>query len=170
MEGNRSINSQEQINYLKKLKNKKIKILLTQLLLFISFIFIWEILAKYKIINSFITSSPSLIIKTIINLYIQNNLFIHIFITLKETLISFVIVTFSSLIISIILYNNDFIAKVIDPYLTILNSLPKVALGPIIIIWLGANTKSIIAMAIFISIIISIQNIYIGFKNTDNLK
>ena len=68
------------------------------------------------------------------------------------------------------LYNHNFIAKVLDPYLTILNSLPKVALGPIIIIWIGANTKSIILMAILISLIVSIQTIYNGFINTDKLK
>ena len=80
------------------------------------------------------------------------------------------ITTFLSIIISIILYESDFLSKVIDPYLTILNSLPKVALGPIIIIWIGANQNGIITMAILISIIVSIQTIYNGFINTDKLK
>ena len=75
--------------------------------------------------------------------------------------------TLLSIIISIILYESVFLSKVIDPYLTILNSLPKVALGPIIIIWIGANTNSIIAMALLIASIISIMNIYNGFSNTD---
>ena len=107
---------------------------------------------------------------TISKLYIENNLFIHIWITIKETIISFIITTLVSIIISIILYESNFLSKVIDPYLTILNSLPKVALGPIIIIWIGANQNGIIAMAILISIIVSIQTIYNGFINTDNLK
>ena len=162
--------SKEQKDFLKKIKRNKMIILMTQISIFILFILIWQILSNKSIINTFITSSPKKILITIKNLYIQNNLFTHIFITVKETLISFVITSILSLLISIILYNHSFIAKVLDPYLTILNSLPKVALGPIIIIWIGANTKGIITMAILISIIVSIQTIYNGFENTDKLK
>ena len=141
-----------------------------QLLLFISFIIIWQILASNNIINSFITSSPKNIVKTIISLYKNNNLTNHILTTIKETLISFSITTLLSLVISILLYSFNILAKIIDPYLTALNSLPKVALGPIIIICLGANTKSIIVMSILISLIVSIQSIYTGFENTDKNK
>lgn len=162
--------SKEQKDFLKKIKRNKIIILMTQISIFILFILIWQILSNKNIINTFITSSPKKILITIKNLYIQNNLFTHIFVTVKETLISFVITSILSLLISIILYNNSFIAKVLDPYLTILNSLPKVALGPIIIIWIGANIKSIILMAILISLIVSIQTIYNGFVSTDKLK
>ncbi len=162
--------SKEQKDFLKKIKRNKIIILMTQISIFILFILIWQILSNKNIINTFITSSPKKILITIKNLYIQNNLFTHIFVTVKETLISFVITSILSLLISIILYNHNFIAKVLDPYLTILNSLPKVALGPIIIIWIGANIKSIILMAILISLIVSIQTIYNGFVSTDKLK
>jgi len=162
--------SKEQKDFLKKIKRNKIIILMTQISIFILFILIWQILSNKNIINTFITSSPKKILITIKNLYIQNNLFTHIFVTVKETLISFVITSILSLLISIILYNHSFIAKVLDPYLTILNSLPKVALGPIIIIWIGANIKSIILMAILISLIVSIQTIYNGFVSTDKLK
>ena len=150
--------SKEQKDFLKKIKRNKIIILMTQISIFILFILIWQILSNKNIINTFITSSPKKILITIKNLYIQNNLFTHIFVTVKETLISFVITSILSLLISIILYNHSFIAKVLDPYLTILNSLPKVALGPIII------------MAILISLIVSIQTIYNGFVSTDKLK
>ena len=162
--------SNEHKKYLRKLKLNKLLISITQISIFIFFIIIWQFLASHNYINSFITSSPSKILSTISKLYIQNNLFIHIWITIKETIISFMITTFLSIIISIILYESDFLSKVIDPYLTILNSLPKVALGPIIIIWIGANQNGIITMAILISIIVSIQTIYNGFVNTDKLK
>ena len=161
--------SNEQKQYLKNIKKQNIKIIFTQILIFILFITLWQILANKNIINTFITSSPKQIFITIKNLYIQNNLFPHILITIKETIISFILTSILSIIISIMLYNHNFIAKVLDPYLTILNSLPKVALGPIIIIWIGANTKSIILMAILISLIVSIQTIYNGFINTDKL-
>ena len=156
--------------YIKRIKRKKLIILIMQLLLFISFIIIWQILASNNIINSFITSSPKNIVKTIISLYKNNNLTNHILTTIKETLISFSITTLLSLVISILLYSFNILAKIIDPYLTALNSLPKVALGPIIIICLGANTKSIIVMSILISLIVSIQSIYTGFENTDKNK
>lgn len=162
--------SNEHKKYLRKLKLNKLLISITQISIFIFFIIIWQFLASHNCINSFITSSPSKILSTISKLYIENNLFIHIWITIKETIISFMITTFLSIIISIILYESDFLSKVIDPYLTILNSLPKVALGPIIIIWIGANQNGIITMAILISIIVSIQTIYNGFINTDKLK
>ena len=162
--------SNEHKKYLRKLKLNKLLISITQISIFIFFIIIWQFLASHNYINSFITSSPSKILSTISKLYVENNLFIHIWITIKETIISFMITTLLSIIISIILYESDFLSKVIDPYLTILNSLPKVALGPIIIIWIGANQNGIITMAILISIIVSIQTIYNGFINTDKLK
>ena len=162
--------SNEHKKYLRKLKLNKLLISITQISIFIFFIIIWQFLASHNYINSFITSSPSKILSTISKLYIENNLFIHIWITVKETIISFMITTLLSIIISIILYESDFLSKVIDPYLTILNSLPKVALGPIIIIWIGANQNGIITMAILISVIVSIQTIYNGFVNTDKLK
>ena len=162
--------SKEHINYLKKLKRKSIFIIATQILIFIIFIVIWQLLADNNLINTFISSSPKRIIKTIIELYNSNNLFKHVFITLYETVISFSLGTIIGLIIATILWTNDTLAKIIDPYLTILNSLPKVALGPIIIIWVGAKTSSIIIMALLISTIIAIINIYEGFINTDKLK
>lgn len=159
--------SKEHKEYLKKIKRKKILITLTQLLILISLILIWELLAKYKIINTFISSSPSRIINTIIDLHNQNNLYKHIWITIYETLISFGLGTIIGIIIAIILWWNNFIYKVIDPYLTVINSLPKVALGPIIIIFFGANISSIMIMALLISVIVTIITVYNGFNETD---
>lgn len=153
--------------YLKKRKNNIIFIRLSQLLIFIIFIVVWQLLADNNIINTFIFSSPKKIIETIINLHKTNNLYQHIWITIYETLISFILGTGIGIIIATIMWWNKFIAKVIDPYLTVLNSLPKVALGPIIIIWAGAGIQSIIIMALLISTIITIINVYQGFADTD---
>lgn len=159
--------SKERLKYLKKRKKEKIFVFSMQILLFISFIFLWELFARLKIINTFLTSSPSKIITTLVNLYNTNNLFNHISITVYETILSFVLSIFIGIVIASILWWNNLLSKIIDPYLTILNSLPKVALGPIIIIWIGANINSIIFMALLISSIISVITIYNGFKNTD---
>ena len=162
--------SKNYYKYLKKQKRNTLIIHITRLLLLILFIIIWQLLANTNIINTFITSSPKQILNTIITLYKKNNLFPHIYITTYETIISFIIGTSLGIIIAIILWYNKFIAKVIDPYLTIINSLPKVSLGPILIIWFGANIKSIIIMAILVSVIVTIITVYNAFNNTDTTK
>ena len=159
--------SKEYREYLRKKWIKIILVHITQILILLSLIWIWEYLANNNIINAFIYSSPSRIVKTIVDLYKNNNLFNHIWITCYETVISFVLATIIGTFVAIILWYSKFLYKVFDPYLTVLNSLPKVALGPIIIILCGANIKSIVIMALLISLIITIINVYAGFINTD---
>ena len=162
--------SPEQKKYLRKRKINKILVITVQLFILIFFIFLWQYLADKSLINTFITSSPQKVLETILELYQTGNLFNHIYITIYETIVSFLIGTILGIIIAILMYNSPFFSKVIDPYLTILNSLPKVALGPIIIIWAGAGMKSIIIMALLISLIITIVTVYGGFQNTDQTK
>lgn len=157
----------EHKKYLRKNKLYNLKIKLVQILIIVLFIFIWQYLADKEIINTFIFSSPKKVINCLISLYQNKNLYSHIGITVYETLISFVLGTIIGIFIATIMWLSKFFAKVIDPYLTILNSLPKVALGPIIIIWAGAGMKSIILMALFISVIITIINVYQSFNETD---
>ena len=160
--------SREHKLYLRKKKIRKILVIFTQILLAVLLISIWELLATYKVINTFITSSPSRVLSTIISLYNDNNLFNNIWTTIYETLISFSLGTIIGIITATILWYFNFIYKVLDPYLTILNSLPKIALGPIIIIFFGANINSIIIMALLISVIVTIITVYNGFISTDN--
>ncbi len=160
----------EQQKYIKKMKRKKYFILITQLLIVILFFAIWELLANKNLINTFVFSKPSKIFETIIGLMNANNLFIHIITTLKEVIIAFLLGIFLGFIIAIILYEMKTLAKIVDPFLTMINSLPKVALGPLIIIVAGANIKSVIIMALLINLIISIITIYNGFLNTDKNK
>ncbi len=158
------------IKYLKQIKRNQILVLFTQLFLFIFFIILWQVLADYKVINTFITSSPRGVLNTITELYLQHNLWQHILITFYETMISFLLGTILGILIAIILWYHPFLSKVVDPYLTIINSLPKVSLGPIFIIWVGANIKSIIVMALFISVIVTIISVYNGFISVDKNK
>ena len=144
------------------MKNKII-IHFIQVLLLIIFLFVWEILSNNKIINSFIFSSPSKIFKCIINLYNNNNLINHIVVTLKEILISFSLSVFISFIIAIIFYEIPIIFNIFEPFLTVINSMPKVAIGPLIIILFGAGEKSIIIMALSITLILNILSIHNGF-------
>lgn len=162
--------SEEHKNYLKKNKRKKYIILFFQILIISLIIGLWQLLADYNIINTFLSSSPKGIFNTLISLYESNNLFNHIFVTIYEIVISLLLGTLIGFVISSLLWWNDYIAKIFDPYLTIFNSLPKVALGPIIIIIAGANRNSIILMALLISVIITIINMYQSFILTDDNK
>ena len=162
--------SEEAKKIIKKKKQKKYFIIFAQLFIVITFFIGWEILAKAKVINPFIFSSPSRILKTIYELILSGELWIHIYTTLYETILAFIIGISCGFIIAILLYEFPTLAKIIDPFLTMINSLPKVALGPIIIIWAGANTNSIIVMALLINLIVSILNIYNGFLGVDETK
>ena len=162
--------SEAQRKFLKKLKLRKYFVITCQILIVIGFFGLWEFLASKNLINTFVFSKPSEIIKTILGLIESNNLFNHIFATLNEVLIAFVLGILLGFIIAIILYEIPILAQIIDPFLTMINSLPKVALGPLIIIIAGANMKSIIVMALLINLIVSIITIYNGFLNIDDKK
>lgn len=162
--------SKNQINFLKQERRKTIFVISMQILLIVVFLILWEWLTAKKILNPFIFSSPTRILTTLKTLWMDGSLINHIMTTLYETILAFCIGIGCGFIIAILLYEFQLFARILDPFLTMLNSLPKVALGPIIIIWAGANTKSIIIMALFINLIISILNIYNGFLGTDKTK
>lgn len=169
MKKNKEIISEDRKKYLRKIKLRKIEILFTQIFIVVAFISIWEILANTGKIDSFITSQPSRIVKTFLNLF-SNDLLEHLKITCLETLIGFSLGTILGVIIAIILWWSPFISKVSEPFLVVLNSLPKIALGPVIIIWVGAGMSAIIVMALAISLIVTILDILNGFINTDKEK
>ena len=153
--------------YLKNIRKRKFLIRMMQILIITLLIVIWQLAANLGLINTFISSSPKDVLETILGLIKGGELWYHVWVTTYETIISFLLGTFLGFLIATILWWFPFLAKVLDPYLTILNSLPKVALGPIIIIWAGAGKGSIILMALFISVIITIINVYQSFVETD---
>ena len=144
--------------FLKKIKRNKWFVRFSQLLIIIFFLGIWELSSELGYINTFLSSSPSRVFHTFISLLKDNNLWNHVWVTVYETLVSFILASGIGFIIASILWWNKTIAKILDPYLTILNSLP----------WVGANTNSIIFMALLISTFITIINIYQGFISTDH--
>ena len=152
--------SEEHKKYLKQIKKNKITIITLQISLALFIIILWQISANNNWINTFISSSPKEIIKTVIKLYNDGSLIHHIFITFYEVIISFILGTTIGIVIASILWRYDPLFKILDPYLTMLGSMPKVSLGPIIIIIAGAGTKSIILMALLVSIIITIIDIH----------
>ena len=158
--------SKEHLLYLKKRKREKLLISITQILIVVILLFSWELLSRLGFINSFLFSSPSYIFKTMFSLMETNNFFHHVLTTIYEILISTFISFGLGFLISSLLWQNKFLRKVFEPFITIINSLPKSSLGPLIIIWFGASINSIIFMSLSISLFITIINLYTFFINT----
>lgn len=162
--------SSEHLEFLRRVRLEKLKVRLTQLFILILAFGLWEIFARAKIVDPFITSQPTRIIKTIGMLYEQGVLFEHITVTCLETIVGFVLGTLMGTILAIVLWWSEFISKVSEPYLVILNSLPKIALGPIFIVWIGAGPAAIIVMTLAISLIVTILEVLNGFLTIDKEK
>lgn len=146
--------------YLKGKRKEQRKVFIIQIIILISFIFLWQFFSSKEIIDSFLFSNPIKIIK-LLGVYIKTKIiYKHIGISILETILGLFIGTISGIFIAIILWWNKTIAKVIDPFLVVLNALPKTALAPIIIIWIGTGIKGIIAVAISISLILTIISAY----------
>lgn len=156
--------------FLKKVKRETRFIFFMRFAILFLFIGIWEILVRLDLIDSFIVSSPSKILLTINDLAVNNNLFYHIGVTLYETLLGFFIAVGLGYIIALLLWWSDKLKRILEPYIVVLNSLPKIALGPIIIVWFGSGSKAIIFMAVLIGIIVAIMTMLGGFLSTDKNK
>lgn len=156
--------------YMKKKKRDAILVLICQILILLLFLFVWEIFSKYEIIDSFLFSRPSKIIKLLGNYFANQSIYKHIGISVYETLLGLIIGTSVGIIIAIILWWNRFIAKVFEPFLIVLNALPKTALAPIIIIWIGTGVKGITAVAISISLVLTIISAYNYFIQVEEEK
>lgn len=162
--------SNEHQEYLKTVKKRKRNILLTKILILVTFFVLWEVLGDFKIIDPFLTSTPLRMFKSLLKLYNEGSFFRHIGITCYETIIGFTLGTLLGTVVAIMLWWSDFLCQVLDPYIVVLNALPKIALGPIIIFWAGNGMKSIIIMALLISIISTIISILSGFKEVEEDK
>ncbi|RII34791.1 ABC transporter permease [Clostridium chromiireducens] len=162
--------SKEHEEYLRKIKSTKRRIVITRILILVSFIALWQIAANQKWIDPFLTSSPARVIKSFVSLYEDGSLFKHIGVTCYETILGFSLGTILGVLIAIILWWSPMISKILDPYLVVLNALPKVALAPIIIFWIGNGMPAIIVIALLISVITTIIGVLSGFNEIDKEK
>lgn len=156
--------------YLMNRRKNILKIKIFQIGLLVILGIIWETLAYLKWIDPFIMSSPSRIFKMLIILNNSGTLWYHIGITAFETITGFILGTLIGMLLAVAIWWSEFLFRVTEPYIVVLNALPKVAFGPIIIVWMGAGIKSIVVMALFVSVIIGAINILAGFKNVDSEK
>lgn len=159
--------SKNQQDYVTAFYREKKFITMGRIGILIAFIAIWEISARFGLIDSFIFASPSIILQCIYDLCKEGELFYHIGITLVETIVSFILVIFIGILITILLWMSKKSSNILEPYLVVLNSLPKSALAPLLIVWLGANMKTIIVAGMSVAIFGTILNLYTGFKEVD---
>ena len=152
--------------YLEDIRKNKLKVRLVQLLVVVAFVLLWEWLTQVEFMDPFIFSSPSRIVKMTITMA-QSNLCYHILITVAETLAGFGIGVIMGLFIAVAMWFFPFVGKVAAPFLVVLHSLPKIALGPVIIVWAGAGAGAIIVMAVAISLVVTVLELSGGFDTTD---
>ncbi len=153
--------------WLKEQNRQKWKICILQIVLLISCLALWEIAAQFGWIDTFLFSSPTAIVKIFWNYFSSGSIWTHIGITMWETFAGFCIGTMCGIGISILLWWYPMLPKVLDPFLVVLNALPKTALAPIVIVWFGAGISGIIAVAVSISIVVTILSAYGDFKSVD---
>ena len=139
----------------------------TRAMLLVLLLALWELASLFSWIDSFIFSSPSMIFDHFCAMAQDGSLFLHTGVTLMETLISFFFVTFLSLAAALLLWSNRTLAQILEPYLVMLNSLPKSAMAPLLIVWLGNNIRTIIVAAVSVALFGSILTLHTGFSQTD---
>lgn len=156
-----------QQSFLEERKRRLRAITFARIFIFLLFLVIWEASARLHLIDAFIFSSPSRVYQMFVSMVADRSIFLHMGITLAETIISFLLVFLCSLLIAILLWLFRSLSKILEPYLVVLNSLPKSALAPLLIVWLGANMKTIIVAGMSVAVFGSILTIYTGFSEVD---
>ena len=159
--------SKEQLLFLKEQKKQQRIVKISRILILLSFLFLWEFSANVGWIDSFIFSSPSKIALCFWGMVLDKSIFLHIGVTLYETIISFVLVIIVSIFIAVCLWFSKKLSEILDPYLVVLNSLPKSALAPLLIVWLGANRITIITAGMSVAIFGCILSLYSSFVTVD---
>lgn len=162
--------SAAQQKYLRDRDFHRKKVCFLRVTLLILLVLIWEVSSRTGVINSFIFSSPSRIAVTAQQMAADGSLWLHLGVTLGETLVSFVIVTLLGLMMAILLWLSPSLSEVLEPYLVMLNSLPKSALAPLLIVWLGNHVKTVIVAAVSVAVFGSVITLHTGFREIDTDK
>lgn len=159
--------SAAQLAYLQQKKIHRYVVIFSRIAILVIFLLVWEITSQTGIIDSFIFSSPSKIALCFFDMVLDKSIFLHIGITLYETIVSFILVIFVSILTAVLLWFSQKLSEILDPYLVVLNSLPKSALAPLLIVWLGATQTTIIVAGMSVAIFGSILSLYTSFQEID---
>lgn len=153
--------------YLRKQRRQKIAVNLARVFLLFGILCLWELAGRFKWIDVFVFSCPSRVVRTVQSLLLTGDLARHLGASCGETIIGFTLGTLVGTFVAVGLWWSKLVSRVLEPYLVVLNALPKTALGPIFIVWIGAGTESIVAMTLAISVFVTILNMNEAFCNTD---
>lgn len=156
-----------QAAYLRHHTRQKRLILLCQLLILGGFLTIWEIAVALHWIDGFIFSSPSRICRTFYRMCADGSFFLHLGTTLGEVFLSFSLIVVIGYLSAVLLWFFPKLSKILEPYFVVLNSLPKSALAPLLIVWLGASIRTIIVAGISVAIFGTILSLYTAFVESD---
>lgn len=159
--------SENQLLFIKNHKKHHYFITLLRIYIFAGFLILWEVSANLQWIDAFFFSSPSRVILCIWEMIQEKNLFLHIGITLFETLLSFFLVLLTGIVMAALLWYSPFLSDISEPYLVVLNALPKSALAPLFIVWLGTGTQTIIIAGMSVAVFGAIISIYTCFKEVE---
>lgn len=160
----------KQEEYVKDHRRHHHQISTMRIMIFVLFLILWETSAYLGWIDSFFFASPSRVIRCLLEQIKTNSLLLHIGVTLYETIVSFLLVLLISLVTATLLWYSCKMSEVSEPYLVILNSLPKSALAPLFIVWLGTGTTTIVVAGISVAVFGSIISFYTGFNQVDQEK
>ena len=153
--------------YKRRLKTRNLLVRLTQLAILFGSFGLWELAGRRQWIDVLLFSYPSRVFTLLYNNMVSGELWPHVWATVLETFAGFVLGTLAGTILAIIIWWSPFLERVLDPYIVVLNSLPKVALGPLFIVGLGPGYASIIGMTLAITVIITTLVVYTSFKEVD---
>ena len=159
--------SDRHARFLRSLRLRQIKVVVVQLAVLVAFLGLWQIAATQRWIDPFITSQPSAILQKFFELADDGSLGYNVSVTVIETLVGFGVGTTLGIFIAGIFWWSNFLSDVADPYVVVLNATPKMALGPVFIIWLGATMTAVIALAVSISLFVTILSVYSAFRQAD---
>ncbi|MCB7319449.1 ABC transporter permease [Lacrimispora sp. 210928-DFI.3.58] len=162
--------SLSQQEFVEKELRRRHQVAICRVMLLVLLLALWELAASMNWIDSFIFSSPSMIALCLVRMLKDGSLFLHTGVTLLETLISFAICTALGLLCALLLWSSKSAAQILEPFLVLLNSLPKSALAPLLIVWLGNNMKTIVTAAVSVAVFGSILTLYTGFEQMDTEK
>ncbi len=138
-----------------------------QLLILIVLIGLWELAGRMRWIDVLIFSYPSKVFRQIGRDAWSGELWPHIGMTVTETVIGFLLGTLAGTLLAVLIWWSPFLSKVLDPYMVVFNSMPKVALGPIFIVLFGGGFTAIVATTLSITVITTTLVVYTSFRETD---
>ena len=159
--------SPRQLAYLAAERRHRVQVRIVRVMLLVLFLALWELLSELGAIDSFIFSSPARVLTCFLQMAADGSIFLHTGVTLLETLVSFLLTVIVAVTAAVLLWSSRSLSEVLEPYLVMLNSLPKSAMAPLLIVWLGNSMKTIIVAAVSVAVFGSVLTLHTGFMQTD---